>query len=273
MMKRIFGLLLLILLSSCNTLYYNLKKNPHKFSTSVPIVTERTYNLIFRDEFDSRLIASSWKKAMYWSGPLFNQSVPSSGYYSPENFTFTDSTVRLWTRYSPKTFYNGLTRDSVRIDYSIGVLDLYPWISQGHDLVNEFYVECRARMPVGRKEWPAFWLTGYEQWPPEIDIFEFWRDSIGEFSTNFHFSDGRQHFQEHKKHYIPANRKNEFHTYGLKLYGDQMEFYFDGFMFRKVSKISPFLHKFTLVINNGVHDDPGNDTFLEVDWVRIYRLR
>jgi hypothetical protein len=52
-----------------------------------------------------------------------------------------------------------------------------------------------------------------------------------------------------------------------------MEFYFDGFMFRKVSKISPFLHKFTLVINNGVHDDPGNDTFLEVDWVRIYRLR
>lgn len=272
-MKHFPWLLLILFLASCNTLYFNLKRNPDRFTSGEQWELNRGYPLIFRDEFDQHSLSPYWKQSMYWSGPLFHPEFPSTGYYSPANVTFTDSTIRLWTRYEPRTFFNERTGDSVRIDYSLGLLDLYPWISQGNDLVNDFMVECRAKMPDGDNEWPAFWLTGYKQWPPEIDIFEFWKDSIGQFTTNFHYLQDDKHRQDHKKHKIPPDLKNDFHVYGLKITGSEMIFYFDGFPFRRLKGVEPYLHKFTVVINNGVHDEPLNDTFLEVDWIRIYRLK
>jgi beta-glucanase (GH16 family) len=271
-MKRFLWCLLLILLASCNTLYHNLKQNPEKFA-AIDLPTQRVTPLIFRDEFNQQSISANWKKSMYWSGPLFNPEVPASGYYSPDNFTFTDSTVRLWTRYQPRYFYREKYNDTVRIDYSIGLLYLYPWISKGNALTTDFMVECRAKMPDGNNEWPAFWLTGYEQWPPEIDVFEYWNDSTGEFTSNFHFNRRDDHRQAQQEHRMIIPVKDGFHTYGLKVMNDQMEFYFDGFLFRKLRGVNPYLHKLTVIIQNGVHDDPGNDTYLEVDWIRIYRLQ
>jgi len=227
----------------------------------------------FSDEFNKREVEPHWKKSLYWCGPLFHPVTPHTGYYSPDNFTFTDSTIRLWTRYQPKTFWNDHTSDSVTIEYSLGLLDLIPWIEQeGHDLINDFYLECRAKMPEGKIEWPAFWLCGYQQWPPEVDIFEYWKGEEGEFSNNFHYNEGEQHKQTHKKYIIPADKKYDFHIYGLKVMDDSMEFYFDGFMYRKIKRVSNYLHKFTVIVNNGVHNDPDNDTYLEVDWVRIYKF-
>ncbi len=270
-MKKIFWLLAVIILASCNTLHYNMKRNPEKFASG-RIELEAASPVLFSDDFNRYSISSNWKKSMYWSGPLFNPEVPSSGYYSPDNFTFTDSTVRLWTRYQPKDFYREKYNDTVTINYSIGLLDLYPWVIRGNDLITDFMVECRAKMPAGKREWPAFWLTGYEQWPPEIDVFEYWNDSTGQFTTNFHYSQRDRYRQAQQKHRMTIPYKDDFHTYGLKVFNDRMEFYFDGFLYRRLRSVNQYLHKLTVILQNGIHDDPDNDTFLEVDWLRIYRL-
>ncbi|KAL2181199.1 glycoside hydrolase family 16 protein [Thermothelomyces heterothallicus CBS 202.75] len=46
----------------------------------------------------------------------------------------------------------------------------------GYDFAGEF------RAPVARGTWPAFWLTGVDSWPPEIDMAE-WKGS-GKISFN-----------------------------------------------------------------------------------------
>lgn len=46
----------------------------------------------------------------------------------------------------------------------------------GYDFAGEF------RAPVARGTWPAFWLTGVDSWPPEVDMAE-WKGS-GKISFN-----------------------------------------------------------------------------------------
>ena len=38
------------------------------------------------------------------------------------------------------------------------------------------YVEVSCMIPKGRGYWPAFWFGFNEDWPPEIDVFEFYTD-------------------------------------------------------------------------------------------------
>jgi beta-glucanase (GH16 family) len=42
------------------------------------------------------------------------------------------------------------------------------------------YFAIRSKNPTGPATWPAFWLTGQKNWPPEIDIFEMYGKSNGE---------------------------------------------------------------------------------------------
>ena len=290
MKKPIYSIIfLLVFITSCS-LNYKLSKQPEKFdsarSSYAPVSKEISSemfsvetksgpvpNMIFNDEFDQEKIMPHWKKALYWCGPLFNPDMPYMGYYSPDNFTFTDSTVRIWTNYEPKTFWNEKTRDSVTINYAVGLLDLIHWVEGGqNDLIDNFSVECRAKMPGGKQEWPAFWLCGYKMWPPEVDIFEFWKGEEGEFSNNFHYKNEDRNRQMPKSYKIPPEQKNDFHIYRLDIKEDRFEFYFDNYMYRTIPKVGQHLDKFTVIINNGIHDSPDHDTFLEVDWVRIYRL-
>ena len=37
------------------------------------------------------------------------------------------------------------------------------------------------QLPKGKNLWPSFWLTGSENWPPEIDIMEAWQDNKGSY--------------------------------------------------------------------------------------------
>jgi hypothetical protein len=290
MKNPIYPLLFFILFITSCSLHHKLARQPEKFDSSRSVYAPRTAtvsgemfsveentgplpNMIFEDEFDQHTILPHWKKSYYWCGPPFHPEVPHTGYYSPDNYTFTDSTVRLWTRYQPKTFWNKHANDSVTIEYALSVLDLINWIKDTEtDLINNFSVECRVKMPEGKQEWPAFWITGYVNWPPEVDVFEYWKGDEGEFTNNFHFKEKDRHRQNQKKYFIPEDQKYDFHIYRLDVRDDRFDFYFDNFKYRTIPRIGKHLDKFTVIINSGVHDSPDKDTFLEVDWVRVYRL-
>lgn len=63
---------------------------------------------------------------------------------------------------------NGFTKpDGEVLPYGIGLVVSEQTYSYGT-------FEAEIQLPYGENLFPAFWITGADSWPPEIDIFEFW---------------------------------------------------------------------------------------------------
>jgi hypothetical protein len=194
---------------------------------------------------------------MYWSPPIFNESFPGSGYYASENVIESDSSIQLWTKVMPRKFFNHLTGDSVMIEQSIGVIDLYNFVYD-ISLDKEYAIFCRTKMPDNLQQWPAFWTYSLEG-SQEIDIFEYW--NVDEFTTNIHIN-GRMYLKYHK-----ITDPNGYHIYGIQVIPDMVRFSFDGYIFREV-KVNIF-QKMTVILNNGV--TPYAPTCLNIDWFKLYK--
>ncbi|KAL1987575.1 hypothetical protein VTN96DRAFT_3175 [Rasamsonia emersonii] len=67
----------------------------------------------------------------------------------------------------------------------------------------DFQAEFQA--PTARGTWPAFWLTGVDSWPPEIDIAEWKGDGDISFNT-FNTSSAVEAVN------VPYNSPDDFHT-------------------------------------------------------------
>lgn len=48
--------------------------------------------------------------------------------------------------------------------------------------------EWRYSLPIGRNLWPAIWLTGVNDWPPEIDVMEGWSSRKGHYKNKTDYS-------------------------------------------------------------------------------------
>lgn len=114
------------------------------------------------------------------------------------------------------------------------------------------YFEARCQIPVGRHQWPAFWMYGQGTLPDgtntagEIDMFEIYPDEIGTsvVETNvFYRSDAidDDYLQVgHMKHHLMAeedNLSNEMHIYAVDWQPNKLTFYVDGQVVRTVNKI------------------------------------
>ncbi|HYD32634.1 MAG TPA: glycoside hydrolase family 16 protein [Azospirillaceae bacterium] len=83
------------------------------------------------------------------------------------------------------------------------------------------YFEMRARLPVGRGLWPAFWMLSTSgRWPPEIDVFE----SLGHET-------GKVYMTAHQ----PKGKMSEakldvagWHTYGVEWTAETITWIIDG---------------------------------------------
>ncbi|KAJ3026806.1 hypothetical protein HDV00_011586 [Rhizophlyctis rosea] len=62
---------------------------------------------------------------------------------------------------------------AVHAKQAVTLTDQYP----NYEIRGEF------KAPTSKGTWPAFWLTGTQSWPPEIDILEFKGDSTNWFNT------------------------------------------------------------------------------------------
>jgi beta-glucanase (GH16 family) len=95
------------------------------------------------------------------------------------------------------------------------------------------YFEIRAKVPVGKGLWPAFWLLPIShQWPPEIDVFEMFgapnsrrEGGVGWVHTGT-VGGGETAFNNW--HQLPINQYTEFHRYGVLWSPERMSIYVDG---------------------------------------------
>ena len=128
---------------------------------SLKLPKESAWRCVFEDNFDS-LNTVIWGKGQPWG--KFQGENPHQ-YFSDSMIACKNGLLYLRGGYKPELFAIGDTHKI--IPYAVGLVNTYPGFSDTFG-----YYSIRAKLPSGAATWPAFWLTGKNAWPPEIDIFE-----------------------------------------------------------------------------------------------------
>jgi len=112
--------------------------------------------------------------------------------------------------------------------------------------------EIVAKLPMGPKRWPAFWLWGTESWPPEIDIFEGYTDNRDGYLKFNRFNplgfwnvqtNLWTHKDEVKAHNLKAktnffgfkNPAKNFIKYSLLWHPDKIRICYNGYLVREIT--------------------------------------
>jgi len=151
------------------------------------------------------------------------------------------------------------------------------------------YMEARAKLPVGKGIWPAFWMLGSNikqaGWPlaGEIDILEYVGKEQDIVYTTLHTQKNHGDHANSKKTSFPDIEEG-YHTYGVNWTAKEIEFYVDGKAVYKFDpkdkpvEVWPFDQPFYFIINTAVGGNFGgpevDDSIFPqefiVDYVKVY---
>lgn len=239
------------------------------------------YKLVWVDEFDYSGLPDSTK----WS---FDTEGNASGWGNNEAQYYTDSDLR-------NAFVSDGTLKIVALKDSMGgkAYTSARLVSRekGDWLYGKF--EMRAKLPVGRGTWPAFWMLStdweYGGWPEsgEIDIMEQVGYAPDTIVGSAHTKSYNHSIGTHKNAMIYCPTANsEFHTYGLEWEPEEYRVYLDGkpyFTFKNERtdyKAWPYDKRFHILMNlaiggnwGGKHgiDDAIFPATYEIDYVKVWQ--
>jgi beta-glucanase (GH16 family) len=159
-------------------------------------------------------------------------------------------------------------------------------------------VEVRAKLPIGVGTWPAIWTLsknidepgaywqqqgfGTTYWPVcgEIDILEHWGKKQNFIQSAVHTAASAGDDVVNLGGKVLENVSNEFHTYGLEWYEDNMVFSVDGVKYYtykpKIMDAStwPFNTDQYLLLNIAIEpdiDENFKESKMVVDYIRVYQ--
>jgi beta-glucanase (GH16 family) len=100
-----------------------------------------------------------------------------------------------------------------------------------------------AKMPAGSYLWPALWLSGRYNWPPEIDLLEGYSDNTIDFhknkklQSNVHISTGEGETTNAgaRTHRLPNSITEEVIQYKIWWEKDFIKLYYNGYLVRKIT--------------------------------------
>ena len=229
-------------------------------------IEKEGWELTFNDEFNAKkLDYSKWQDHYYWGGRTNEGSL---NFYGREQFEFSDSTLRIVAE--KKKAPNDM-------DYVSGLIDCNKSFKQQYG-----YFEIRSKNPKGTGFWPAFWLVSTEQWPPEIDIYEFFTNAHDIIKTNQHWLNKRK-----KKHMEPKRVKmkvdasDDFHIYAIDWQKNKLIWYYDNKRVKTSRRgLRYFKYKMHIIINNEISymndmnlEDAIFPNYFEIDYVRAYKKK
>ena len=135
------------------------------------------------------------------------------------------------------------------------------------------WFEAEIKLPTERGQWSAFWLSGRDQWPPEIDIFEAYTDEDPDgirVQPNIHWGpNGVQNWQGGKKDWgaptIPLLAPHQrWIQYACHWTPDRIQIYYDGYLVsdcRIPEAVKQNAHPQYIILNNGCKNP--NETGIE----------
>jgi len=222
------------------------------------------WTLTFNDEFnDTVLDKSKWQDFFYWGGRNYDKDIV---YYGPDQFEFSDSSLLI--KAEKKELSPG-------IPYVSGLLDGNKSFKQRYG-----FFEIRSKNPKGTGFWPAFWLVSTEQWPPEIDIFEFYTSHPANWSTSLHWKNKQGKNKRQTKNYkIDANSSTDFQIYAIEWTPKKISWYYNNKKFRTIKKgVKSMVFPMHIIISNAVSEMKGMNldeaifpNYFEIDYVRVYQ--
>lgn len=149
-----------------------------------------------------------------------------------------------------------------------------------------YYYEAKMKIPRGWSDteyanglWPAFWITGRLEWPPEIDIHEFFGCNT-HYHATIHSTDNAERGSNIQ---VPApDATAAFNIYAVHWReDDKVEVYYNNRSYGTLNEPDPY-REMVLIINFGIHGPKDEQTWLgnasrntfpqfyEVDWVRVW---
>lgn len=238
------------------------------------------YQRTFVDSFNT-FDPNKWSKGQPWGSyhPDFHHQ-----YYGTEQIFVKDGLLHLLNERATKTFYKN-ANDSITIPYGTGLIN-----SLNQKCFQYGYFAIRSKNPQGPATWPAFWLTGKNNWPPEIDIFEMYGKKNGKTihkqTMTIHAGkvENRTKKMIVKKVQLTKNTDTEFHIYACLWEPKKITFYTDGVKVKTV-KLNKWMQQFYkepmyLIINNALdheHLEGLKNAVMpqdfQVDWVQVYQER
>jgi beta-glucanase (GH16 family) len=142
------------------------------------------------------------------------------------------------------------------------------------------YFEIVCKIPRTGSAWPAFWLSGAESWPPEIDIFEFWTsDKPDKQVISLHHGNDSQRRKTSVlgKQRDTVNRKlvgksfdlDDFNKFACHWQPNKIDFYTNDvlvYSYQPSAYIMQFFNQpMFLIVNNMVYNRDGNNVY-EADY-------
>lgn len=242
------------------------------------------WELTFQDEFDSDNINfvhwNKWFSERPMGGPSVNGATNSL-----DCLTLKDGYLYMTTNKNDDT--------SSPYPCKTGILfsgyDEYCESGSGESKIKGWkqqygYYETRCKPPIGGKKfWPAFWL--WNQWPPEIDIFEFLSEKDYDKNYTKRITMTQHWGTPGKKDMRGASQigrklkgidwSEDFHTYAIRWEWNYVEWYIDNIaVFRNVFNVPN--NDMSIQIGNGAwaKNPPKDEDMpadLIVDYVRAYK--
>jgi beta-glucanase (GH16 family) len=131
-------------------------------------------------------------------------------------------------------------------EYTSGILTTQGWFSQKFG-----YFEIRAKIPVGRGVWPAFWLLADDGgWPPELDVMEGRGQEIGDMVMTTHWRiPSTQIVQSCGFDFLVPDASRDFHDYGVLWVPDRIVYFIDRKPVSDIKVPSGFNDPMYMIVN------------------------
>lgn len=160
-------------------------------------------------------------------------------------------------------------------EYTSGLIHTQNFFAQQYG-----YFEIRCKIPYGNGFWPAFWLLPLDDYPPEIDVFEFKGSEPTRLHMAHHFENENGIRVQHANTINGPNFSTGFHVIAIEWNVKEIKWYIDGQEVFK-SEVNIPQEKLWLVVNlalgggySGYADkSTPSPAYLEVDYIRVYQKK
>jgi len=251
---------------------------------NIPVV-KRNYEQVWQDEFN--LSAGSSPDPKIWAPENGDgtKAAAGGGWGNKERQYYIPSLAKID---STGSLHIDATRTGAN-EYNCYYKTPCEWISSKYITKGKVgfkygRMEARIKGPVGAGTWGAFWMLGADiderRWPwcGEIDVTELLGKTPDKSYGYLHglISDyaGRGTAVD-----MPKGFANEYHTYAIDWFPDQLDWYVDGVLFHSEQKLDKdwvFDHEFYLIMNlamgggfGGSIENGLNQARLSFDWIRF----